>query len=477
MRGRVLSPPVVDESRLLVVTDLGEMRIFEAPSEQPNLREIARQAGGDAYHGLTFSLLDRSALWVGRQELTSYQLQAAAGKLVSKWVRDTDDVFLGPMQRVGDALFHVRRRAGMRGATVAAMDVAASGDVEPVWETDVGVPSFLFNDGAVVTAVTANGAMFPIDREAAANGVTRRRTARIDPRLLPKALTQVEQVGANQYILAAPPPLRQMIYVDVKAQEIKLAPLRLGRDEATAELVPFGDGVLAACEAGPIQWVSATSGKPVREPFLPRIEPGAQVRWLRPTPLEGTTEFVAAEQSGRLYRVSAAGDDQMLTLAADNRLDGELSGGLASVGGKVYGVLRSPDGAESVAPITPDTLLLEAPTLLRSGWGWGPRRVGDVVLTLDAAGGVYCFDGGVAPRWTLTEPVGPLAGMPLALGGGRDGFVFTSERGQVWMVGAAGEIVARQDLSEPLGGGAVALGERLLLSGWDGTLYLINRPQ
>ena len=207
---------------------------------------------------------------------------------------------------------------------------------------------------------------------------------------------------------------------------------------------------------------------------MPRIVPGSQIDWLRSAVLAGSDQFVAAERSGRLYRIGISGDRASLELLAENRVAGEFIAGLTSLDQVVYGVLDGSGGPAQVIAIDPDGLTVGEQTPLDNEFAWGPRRVGDAVFVADAAGYVYCFDGTGAQRWKLTEPVGPLAGDPLALNGN---YVFASSRGDVWVVDANGRVTGRNKLSEPLGGGPMALGGRLLVTGWDGTLYLVNVPQ
>ena len=76
-------------------------------------------------------------------------------------------------------------------------------------------------------------------------------------------------------------------------------------------------------------------------------------------------------------------------------------------------------------------------------------------------------------RWQMEHPFGPLAGPPIALG--KD-LVFASTRGSLWLVDEKGQIKAQHEIGEPLGSGPSAFRDRLLVSGWDGTIYLTDIP-
>ena len=151
--GQVVAWPAVNDRRVVIVTDLGEIRVLEAPLEGNGLREIASIGDSGKSVGASWPLLDRARLWLANDTFTQYELQSTRGQLVTRWSRDRSDRFLNPIQRVGDYLVHVRRRRGMSGATVAAAPVN-SPDGAPVWETDIGVPgSVVIGSGGKVHAV------------------------------------------------------------------------------------------------------------------------------------------------------------------------------------------------------------------------------------------------------------------------------------------------------------------------------------
>jgi outer membrane protein assembly factor BamB len=474
LAGQVLVPPTTDERRVLVMTDIGELRIFEAPLDGSGLRQIAARGATNENVGLMFPLLDRSDVWIADTRFSRFELQATRGQLIQKWTRNNDDRFVGPLRRDGDLLFHIRRRAGMLGATVSAtMIQGGRQDGVPVWETDVGVPCDVLVDAqGGVQAMTANGALFPIDGTAVERGITNRRAARVDPRLLPKALVQQLRMSDNEVVFASSPPLSQYIQANLAERELRYVPLRLGSDQATTELVRFGDALVVACDAGQLELVDANTGKARMTPFLPRVEPGSRIAWLKPAPIG--EQLVAAEKSGRVYRLAPTADNAMLQMVAQNTFDVEFTKGLAAVGTAVYGVVRDTDGIELVTVIDPGQLTLGAQTPVTKGVTWGPERVGESVIVVDAAGATYCFDDQGALRWKLDEQVGPLAGRPLVVD---ETIIFTSSRGMVWVVDAAGQVRAKLEVAEPLGSGPVKLGSRLLLAGWDGTLYVVNVPQ
>jgi len=248
-----------------------------------------------------------------------------------------------------------------------------------------------------------------------------------------------------------------------------LVPLRIGSDRATTELVSFGVGILAACNTGPIHWLDPVTGRRLSSPFLPRIEPGTRIDWLLPAPT-AHNRFMAAEKTGRIYAVEA--DGKQMKLLAEDKIEASFTTGLVGIGDVVYAAMLSADG-DTIVSIDPKQLTLGTQTPISKGIYWGPKRVGNLVLLTDGDGAVYAFNGFGNLQWTVTEPVGPLAGVPLSMG---DKLVFTSSRGMLWVVDANGAVITKEEISEPLGSGPVAFNQRLLVAGWDGTLYLVSVP-
>jgi outer membrane protein assembly factor BamB len=360
----------------------------------------------------------------------------------------------------------------MMGATVSATHVSNSNnDGEPVWETDIGVPStVVVNSNAAVHAVTMNGAMFPIDTAAVRTGVTNQRSARIDPRLVPHAFSQQIPVSTNRVLFAGPPPTSHVTVANLISGQLERIPLRIDTDRATTELVNFNGSLLAACDTGPIYLLDAATGARRIGPFMPRIEPGTRFDWLPPAPI-GSNQFVAAEKSGHLYRVAV--NDKQMTLANENTIAGELIGGLALVGTTAYAAVQS-GGTDLIVSINANELTLRAQTPMANGLAWGPKRVGSLVIAADGNHTVYAFDALGKLRWKTSQPIGPLAGDPLIRG---ERMLFTSTMGLISVVDQSGNVIASQQIGEPIGSGPVAFKGGLLVAGWDGTLYMTDVPQ
>lgn len=468
--GEVATPLSVDDRRVVIASELGELRVLEAPIDGTALREVAAIPGSGNNVGRSYSLLDRSKLWVANQTLARYELQAIRGQLVAQWARARNDRFLNPILRRGSYLFHVRQRDGLMGVTVSAIRADGQNDTgDPIWETDLAVPSSItVSSGGTVHAVTMNGAMFPINAAAADAGVTNVRSARIDPLLVPRAFAQELPIAVDQTIFAGPPPSSHATRANLSTGRLERIPLRLD-DAVTTDLVNLDGALLAATDAGPIYLLDASSGAQIGTPFMPRLQPGEKLDWLPPAPV-GDNQFIAAESSGRLYHVSVANEG--MSLLNSSKVERKLIGGLVAVEKTAYAAWQS-GGLDQIARISVPDLALGSTTPLGGGLAWGPKRIHNFVFAADGEKFVYAF-GRQGFIWKTDRPVGPLAGAPLVVD---DNVLIAATSGLVSIVDQAGRVVSSTQLDEPLGSGPVAHKGNLLVSGWDGTIFLLDMPQ
>jgi outer membrane protein assembly factor BamB len=205
---------------------------------------------------------------------------------------------------------------------------------------------------------------------------------------------------------------------------------------------------------------------------MPRVEAGHSMEWQRPVVLDDR-QFVIGAHHGAIYHV-ALKDSNELQLVKENQVPGEWQSGLAMVGDILYGVLKTESGSMTVVKLRPADLTVLDQFELKQRVTWGPTRVKGAVFVADASGALRCFDAH-AQRWQWNPELGPLAGPPLALADGR--FAVAFGRGVLTTIDAEGHVLSTQELSEPLEGSPVSFQGRLLLSGWDGTLYLMDLPK
>ena len=99
--------------------------------------------------------------------------------------------------------------------------------------------------------------------------------------------------------------------------------------------------------------------------------------------------------------------------------------------------------------------------------------MGDVVL-VGTYNELICLDGAQGEVWKVPIEHSPVVGRPLVDGGQ---FVLASDNGFVWRIDAAtGQTVASVEVGESLNSGPVPYGDKLVVAGKSGTLFVIPNP-
>ncbi len=470
LRGNVVVPPFVYERRVVVVTDLGGVSLFEIDTtnkEQP-VTKVAEALPTLREPAPGYALADAGQLWVADSRLARYEVQAARGELVRKAIRDEGGVYAAPLQRFGNVLLHARRQANSEGVVVTA---AAADTLRPYWVSDVGAPmvGLIANPGAArVAAVSAQGDLFQLTQDVIQAG----------------RHSQPRQPAAQEPEAAFQPPLLlpdgrlafpgvvhkdRILIFDPQAADAppKVVELQTPEGRATAAPVAFQGGLLVPSSAGLVYLVDPDTGQELALPLRPPMEPGEELVWQAPAVTADGKEFIIANDRKKLFRVTLRQQPKPHLAALTTRdLDGVIVDRLAAAGDVVYGVQRTPQG---------DALLtFELPALsfritpLADRLAWGPHRVGESVL-LATYDSLLRLDGAAEPRWTRPLPYG----LPVAPPGELNGdYFFASVGGAVWRVAAdTGQELGKTDLNQPLAAGPAVVGSRLLLGGSDGVLH------
>ena len=137
--GHLQMSPLVEGGRVLVATNSGVVRVFElsatnAKTPLRNVADLAIEGGPDLTR---FALMQNGQFWIADNRLTKYDVQAARGRLMPKWIDNEDSAFLQPPVAFGQAVVSVRRKLGMPGAIVSAVAMQDSGEI---WETQIASP-------------------------------------------------------------------------------------------------------------------------------------------------------------------------------------------------------------------------------------------------------------------------------------------------------------------------------------------------
>ncbi len=173
MEGNVTEPPMIQGRRLIVLTDRGEVAVFDIePTATKNKVTVA--ATGPPFYDeptTTQMAVEGSQMWITGASVGRYELQINTGRVVRDWDLYPNDTFIGQPFATDDTLVHARVLRGTKTIRVTAANPKTG---EEIWRTDVGVPVSMIRPapGKGVHVVTSQAALFQLDKEALENGST-----------------------------------------------------------------------------------------------------------------------------------------------------------------------------------------------------------------------------------------------------------------------------------------------------------------
>ena len=471
MKGHVDMPPLGSGRRLLVVTDKADMAVFEVRGAEPDkpLGKVAEGVAAGEENLVRFPLLLGEHFFLGDTLLTKYDVLASRGRLQPRWTENSGSATLQPPVTVGSAVIHVRRKIGLPGVFVSAVDAEEG---KTLWQTQLGAPlaaePVLGPEAGRMTVITQAGAVYRL--EAAQFGDS----SVADQPLAAVPFAELRQPAANAVRLEDG---SVAIAIGDAPEEVTVAtiqesPPRLRRvplpDPLGGPLAAVGGGLLAPAKTGPVFLFDPRSGNQRVEPFLPVIPSGAEFAWRRPTPL-GDQEFLLSDGNTKLYRVGIQDTPKRhLAALATGEAPAPIRSATAVVGHTAYVV----DASDRLLGLALPDLKQATQSPLGGPCVWGPWPAGPCgLLATDEQ--LLCIDPD-APRWKVALPAGLPAGAPLVDG---ESILLASAGGMVCRVEAAtGKLLGKVDVGLPLANGPVLLGDRLLVAGHDGTLYEVEKP-
>lgn len=470
LRGNVVAPPFVYERRVVVVTDLGGIYLFEIDSANqkqpvsivaeslPTLREAT----------FGYAVADAGQLWVADARLVRYEVQAARGELVRRSIRDDAGVYAAPLQLVGNVLFHARRQANSEGVVVTAANAST---LRPYWSTEVGTPmvGLITEPPSALAVMSAQGSLFPLSRETIQQGVNAQsqRPAALEPEAVfepPLTLPdgRLAFPGAER-------KNRILVFDPEESGAPQVVELKTPEGRATASPVVFQDGLLVPSSAGLVYLADSKTGENLALPLRPPMSPGDEVIWQSPAVTADGKEFIIANDHKKAYRVVLRQQPKPHLAALTTRdLDGVIVSRLARAGDTVYGVERSSQGDALLAFELPALAFRKVP--LDGRLAWGPHELDGVVLVATHRS-LLRLDGGAEPRWMRPLEHGVPVAPPWIVEGH---YLFASVGGTVWRLGAeTGQESGRTPIGEPLAAGPAVVGSQLLVGGSDGVLHIV----
>ena len=484
--GHVVQPPIVLGRRVLVITNLGVIYLFEIDKRTENnpVSELTKTVKTAEQPIVPQAVVANGQLWVGDVRLTSYQLQTARGSIVRQRVTHNGDAFVGPMRTIDNVLFYMRQRANGPGLTVTASYIGhkstKNADVESIWEIDLAVPpagEALSQGNSKIIVVSSQAELYELGPDEIHRGMDDQSEETVAP-LHGASFQKKLDLGDGRIVFLSERHPEQVVLFDPSANDNRLrtVELKIPANSLTTLPVAMGGSLLALSQTGQIHLVELPSGESKVDPFQPTLQPGQPVRWQSPAVVDDVgQQAVVYDGDSKLYRIAMRTDGRPRLVAQVERdIDVTLDGGLVAVGDSVYGVVRSA-GADQIVSFAATDLAPGQQWDTEGHVVWGPVRVGDLVLAATDAQKLYCFQNGQQLRWTTDLPYGAVVGAPLLQG---DSIMLSSLQGTVWRIAVdSGQELGQVVVGEPLGTGPVHWNaETLLLIGHDGTVYAVGTP-
>ncbi|MBX9791817.1 MAG: protein kinase [Pirellulales bacterium] len=471
LAGHVLVSPVIVDRACLVVTDLGAVYTFEVnPPDQPTaLTKLAETAPTDRAHVTRQFAVRPGQLWIGSDRLTRWDLQLARGKQTPGLVQLEDETFVGPVRLYGNLLIAARHAAGGRGIAVAAVDTDSG---KLLWDTRLAMPfvggAFAEPSGDLL-ALSNAGELFDIKPADLADGdhIFSAPATTIDATPPLTSAASVVPIGKQLRLYSSGATDGRVVIGgagNTGAQ--RLAWLSLP-DSAAAVPAVLGTSLLVPNIAGRVLLLDPRRGRELASPFQPPLEAGAKMAWRDPAAW-GADRAVLSDQGTNVYLL---GIEQQptprLTLLREAKAPAVIASPWAVLGDKAVAV----DATQQLLSFGLPGLEAAAPVPVPGPVVWGPKVVDDR-LFLATATELVCFDAQLQISWQSPLTSGALAGTPAP---STQGLLIASTGGRVGLVSPeTGQATWTVELGVPLAGGPVIWGDRFVVAGVDGTLYVVK---
>lgn len=476
LAGNVKTPPAVQNSRMIVLTDLGQITVFDVePSAQNDkVAIVAQQVPTYAQPTDAKMAVGRNEMWVTGQQMARYDLQINTGKIVRDWVKYEGDIFISAPLLTQGVLIHARQLRGTQGVRITA-SVPGTGEV--LWQNDVGTPVALLAADAAsrsIFAATTQAALYQLNADSfSAEG-------QAQPLENPGGdgtalrFEKPLDVGNGRQVLVNQESTQQLVVFDPQRQreKLRLVTLSLAQgSRASAPPIVVAGGLLLPLDSGRIMLMNWESGMGLGSPFQPPSKPGEMVRWTSPVINPGEPEQVLiANDAGMFYRLRVG--DQIRELSSAT-IRTKFLGPAAAVG-NIWISSTGEEVGDSLQIYGISTLEENLKKPLGMRLVYGPVSVADMVFiqTVDGKFSRLSEQGEIL--WSLEIPSGKPVAPPL-LGDGQ--LMIAGEDGWILAVDlASGAIAGRVDVGQPLSGNPLIAGTRLLVPGSEGLVFVVNKP-
>ncbi len=477
--GNVLVPPVIQQRRMIVLTDRGQVAVYdiEPTAEGEQVSKIAEQVASYDIPTLTHMAVGRSQMWITGTRVGRYELQINMGQVVYDWGKNEGDSFIGQPLAFDEALIHARR---LRGTSAIRVTGAEPKTGNELWRTDVGTPiAMLVKNEEGFHVVTSQGALFQLDRESLASGSTQRPVENPGSDSISMKFNIVVPVDDTRVIfLNESTPNESMVYDPTRRKEkLRKVTYRLTGPQPTGVGIFSGGGMMLPLDSGRIVLMNWETGTPKGAPFQPASDPTNKVTWS--SPVRSSTDadqVLIADSRKKLYRLRVG--DQIRELSSVD-LPAPFLGKAIGVGGVFVGGVSGP-AADFLAGYDEEGLTQKFQVLLDGRIEWGPSLAktdsGDelaLLITNDGVLRAFSAEGKEVFQTPMPAPGLPVNDVVSIAGR----WILTGHDG--WLVAISpidGKVLGTIELGQPLSATPLPVGDKLLVPGAEGVVYVTNVP-
>lgn len=473
--GNVHVTPVIQGRRLIVLTDRGQGMVYdvEPTAENEQVTEAATLSASYDQPTATQLAVSKTQMWVTGTRIGRYELQINTGNIVRDWIKHEADAFIGKPLAQDNTLVHARI---LRGSSAIRVTAAEAKSGEEIWHTDVGVPIAMLKrapDGNGIHAVTTAAALFEIGREELTSGSTKGPIENPGDQILAKSFENPVAIDEQRAALLNQVEGKSMIVYDPGRERQRLRPVTLGLSAGrpVGEALAAAGGVLVPLDNGRVELFDYRTGASRATPFQPASDPTETVSWTDPVPLPGDPDqVILANSQQQLYRLRVA--EQIRELASKG-LEFKLLGPAAGVGETWVASLSGP-AADQLVGFQMTSLEETFRTALSGRVVYGPVASGESCLVQTDDGQLHGYDEAGKELFTVALPAGRPVGKPiradnLLVLAGSTGWIATIDT-------AAGKLAGQLDLQQPISATPLVIGNRLLVPGAEGVIYIVNVP-
>ena len=475
LTGNVRVSPIIQGRRLIVLTDRGEVVVYdiEPTAERDQVTEAAKLPAFYKQPTSTQMAVGRSQMWITGTRIGRYELQINTGRVIRDWSKHELDTFIGQPYSADDALVYARVLRGTSAIRVTAAD-PKTGD--EIWRTDVGVPVALLSmspSSKALQGVTTQAALFEIDEEAQRSGSTTGPIENPGEKAVairfedPIAIDETRSLMLNQV------DRQSIIVYEPQRENGKLRQLTMSFSAGLPKDggVVSGGGLFLPLSNGRAVLIDWQTGASIGTPFQPASDPVKEVDWTNTITLANDPDqVILADSRKKMYRLRVG--EQIRELASTD-LEFDLLGMIAGVGDTVIGTTAGP-AADFVVGFEMVSLKPKFKTLLGGRVVWGPMSIGDLCLYQTDDSKLRGIDAEGKERFQIELPAGLPVGKPI-MGDGQ--IVLVGKSGWIVSIDAeAGTVSGQADLGQPISATPLLVDNMLMVPGREGVVYRIAVP-